>query len=127
MGANIGTSITSTLVSLGHLGDREQFIKAFQGAIIHDMFNFLSVLVLLPIEIATRFLEKLSEIIVQALISNEISAKEPELLNAITKPLTSKIVQLDKKVLELIAQGNATGDEKLLKHCSANVTKCKRI
>lgn len=89
------------------------------------MFNYLSVLVLLPIEILTKYLEVVSSIIVKALIAQEISAKEPELLNAITKPLTSKIIQLDKVVLELIAQGNTTGDEKLMKHDCGN-SSCKK-
>ena len=90
------------------------------------MFNFLSVIVLLPLEIVTKYLERLSGAIVNAIIAKEITAKEPELLNAITKPLTSKIVQLDKAVLELIALGNSTGDEKLLKHkCGA--VRCKSL
>jgi len=50
MGANIGTSVTNTLVSLGHIGDRIELERAFAGATVHDMFNMLSVLALLPIE-----------------------------------------------------------------------------
>ena len=49
MGANIGTSVTNTIVSLGQSGDRDQFRRAFGGATIHDMFNWLSVLILLPL------------------------------------------------------------------------------
>lgn len=51
MGANIGTSVTNTIVSIGQSGDRNQFRRAFGGATVHDMFNWLSVLVLLPIEL----------------------------------------------------------------------------
>ncbi|MGD2114225.1 MAG: Na/Pi symporter, partial [Acidobacteriota bacterium] len=32
MGANIGTSVTNTLVSLGHVTRREEFKRAFAGA-----------------------------------------------------------------------------------------------
>ena len=53
MGANIGTSVTNTIVSLGQSGDRDQFRRAFGGATIHDMFNWLSVLILLPLEVAS--------------------------------------------------------------------------
>ena len=56
MGANIGTTVTATIVSLAHMGRREEFERAFPVAICHDIFNYLSVLVLLPIEIATGFL-----------------------------------------------------------------------
>lgn len=53
MGANIGTSVTNTLVSLGEISHRNDFRRAFAGATVHDMFNWLSVLVLLPMEVAT--------------------------------------------------------------------------
>lgn len=53
MGANIGTSITNTIVSLGQITNEGDFRRAFAGATIHDMFNWLTVLVLLPIEIIT--------------------------------------------------------------------------
>jgi len=50
MGANIGTSVTNAIVSLGQLRIRKQFRRAFTAAIVHDFFNWLTVLVLLPIE-----------------------------------------------------------------------------
>lgn len=51
MGANIGTSVTNTIVSLTQMGDRNEFRRAFAAATVHDMFNWLSVIVLFPIEI----------------------------------------------------------------------------
>ena len=53
MGANIGTSITNTIVSLSQAGDRDQFKLAFAGATILDMFNWITVLVLLPLEVVS--------------------------------------------------------------------------
>lgn len=53
MGANIGTSMTNTLVSVAHSTDRSEFRRAFAGATVHDMFNWLTVIVLLPLEVAT--------------------------------------------------------------------------
>ena len=50
MGANIGTSVTNTLVSVCHLSKRNEFRRAFAGATVHDMFNWLAVICLLPIE-----------------------------------------------------------------------------
>ncbi|HVS03287.1 MAG TPA: Na/Pi symporter [Thermoanaerobaculia bacterium] len=58
MGANIGTSVTNTLVSLAHITRREEFRRAFAGATLHDFFNWLTVLVLLPVEIATGYLSR---------------------------------------------------------------------
>ena len=53
MGANIGTSITNTIVSLTQAGDRNQFRRAFAGATVHDMFNWLTVITLLIVEVTT--------------------------------------------------------------------------
>lgn len=51
MGANIGTTVTNTIVSLGFVGDDEQFERAFAVSTVHDFFNYLCVLLLLPIEL----------------------------------------------------------------------------
>ena len=58
MGANIGTTVTATIVSLAHIGRREEFERAFPVAICHDIFNYMSVLILLPLEISTGFLRR---------------------------------------------------------------------
>ena len=58
MGANIGTTATNTIVSIAHMGRPDEFRRAFAVATCHDAFNFLAVLVLLPLEIATGFLSK---------------------------------------------------------------------
>ena len=59
MGANIGTTITNTIVSLGHVGDDDEFERAFAAATIHDFFNLWSVVIFLPLEIAFHPLEQL--------------------------------------------------------------------
>ncbi|HEX2253428.1 MAG TPA: Na/Pi symporter [Thermoanaerobaculia bacterium] len=58
MGANIGTSVTNTMVSLGSVTRREEFRRAFAGATLHDFFNLLTVLVLFPLELATGYLAR---------------------------------------------------------------------
>lgn len=58
MGANIGTTITNTIVSLGSVRRRAEFKRAFAAATVHDFFNVLSVAILLPIELYTRFLSR---------------------------------------------------------------------
>jgi solute carrier family 34 (sodium-dependent phosphate cotransporter) len=60
MGANIGTAVTSTVVSLGHIGRKDEFRRAFSAAMVNDVFNVLSVLVLFPLQIATDFLGHLA-------------------------------------------------------------------
>ena len=58
MGANIGTTVTNTLVSLGHIGRREEFRRAVSGGTVHDFFNIMCVFILFPLELATGFLQK---------------------------------------------------------------------
>ncbi|MBN2029065.1 Na/Pi symporter [bacterium] len=60
MGANIGTTITNTLVSMGHVSNRIEFQRAFSASIVHDFFNILAVLVLFPIELRFHLLAKVA-------------------------------------------------------------------
>ena len=60
MGANIGTSVTNILVSLGHINRGREFRRAYAAANVHDFFNVLAVLILFPLQLATNFLGFLS-------------------------------------------------------------------
>jgi sodium-dependent phosphate cotransporter len=55
MGANIGTSVTNTIVSLGSVTRKEEFRRAMAGATVHDFFNFLAVATLFPLELMFKF------------------------------------------------------------------------
>lgn len=57
MGANIGTSVTNTIVSLAHARRSDEFRLAFSAATMHDFFNVIAVAILLPVELATGFLQ----------------------------------------------------------------------
>jgi sodium-dependent phosphate cotransporter len=67
MGANIGTTVTNTVVSLAHMGRREEFFRAFSVATCHDFFNFMTVAVLLPLEITTGYLHRAAVILASTL------------------------------------------------------------
>jgi len=56
MGANIGTTVTNTIVSMAHMGRKEEFRRAFAVATCHDFFNVITVAVLLPLEMMTGYL-----------------------------------------------------------------------
>jgi len=68
MGVNIGTSLTNTIVSLVQSADRDEFSRAFAAATVHDMFNWLTVLVLLPLEIVTGPSVRLSASLVDSVV-----------------------------------------------------------
>jgi len=56
MGANIGTSVTNSLVSVGHISRPAEFKRAFAAATVHDFFNVLAVIILFPIQVSTNLL-----------------------------------------------------------------------
>mmetsp|Transcript_30671 Transcript_30671/g.74305 ORF Transcript_30671/g.74305 Transcript_30671/m.74305 type:complete len:194 (+) Transcript_30671:405-986(+) len=59
MGANIGTSVASTIVAIGQIAYDDQF----ERATVHDMFNWMTVAILLPVEVVTGYLYYLTEAI----------------------------------------------------------------
>lgn len=75
LGANVGTTITNTLVSLGSVARRTEFRRAFAAATAHDFFNLLAVAVFLPIEMATGFLAKTATLIADKLPVGEAGGK----------------------------------------------------
>jgi sodium-dependent phosphate cotransporter len=54
MGANLGTTVTNTLVSLGHIAHSTEYKRAFAAATVHDFFNILTLIVLFPLEVYTK-------------------------------------------------------------------------
>ncbi|MDW3180095.1 MAG: Na/Pi symporter [Acidimicrobiia bacterium] len=70
MGANIGTTVTNTLVSLGHIRQSNEFRRAFAAATVHDFFNVLAVLLLLPIELATGVISDTAKWISERLVGS---------------------------------------------------------
>ncbi|XP_077572779.1 sodium-dependent phosphate transport protein 2B-like [Stigmatopora nigra] len=113
MGANIGTSVTNTIVAMMQAGNRNEFRRAFAGATVHDFFNWLSVLVLLPLEVATRVLERLTHLIIGS-FNIESGEDAPDLLKIITTPLTDSIIELDKSVITAIATGDPSARNRSL-------------
>lgn len=63
MGANIGTTVTNTIVSLGHVGRKAEFKRAFAAGIVHDYYNICAVLVFFPLELKFHLIEKASIIL----------------------------------------------------------------
>jgi solute carrier family 34 (sodium-dependent phosphate cotransporter) len=93
MGANIGTSVTNSLVSLGHVTRRGEFERAFAGATVHDLFNLITVAILLPIEIATGFLAKTSTAIADVIADlGGLNLLDP--VKLLIRPVGTMIVEL---------------------------------
>ena len=58
MGANIGTTVTNTLVRIGSVRRSAEFRRAFACATVHDIFNYCAVAILLPLEIYTGYMRR---------------------------------------------------------------------
>ena len=116
MGANIGTSVTNTIVALSQIQDREMYKRAFAAATVHDMFNILTMSLLLPIEWVTHSLTKLSSLIVSSLPMKPNENADVELLSRFTDPLTDLVVMVNKTYIKEISKGHEVGEgEQVLK------------
>lgn len=92
MGANIGTTVTNTIVSLAHIREKDEFKNAFASATIHDFFNILAVIIFLPLEIMFGIFEKVSEWLVSFFVSTgDMSIKSFNFIKPITKPVVKAI------------------------------------
>ena len=67
MGANIGTSVTNTIVSLGSVTRKDEFRRAMAGATVHDFFNLLAVAVLFPLELLFHVVSGSAAVLTDAL------------------------------------------------------------
>lgn len=103
MGANIGTSVTNTIVAMGQMGDGDQLERAFSGATVHDLFNLLSVAVLFPIELITGYLRRLTGAMIPDTVSKGDKWVGP--LKKIVSPLAARVLKANKDIIKDIATG----------------------
>jgi solute carrier family 34 (sodium-dependent phosphate cotransporter) len=78
MGANIGTTVTNTLASLGSLRRPDEFRRAFAAATMHDFFNLAAVTILLPLELLTGVISRSALWLTGLLRDTEVGAAPPD-------------------------------------------------
>jgi sodium-dependent phosphate cotransporter len=105
MGANIGTTVTNTLVSLGHIRQPAEFKRAFAAATVHDFFNVLAVAILLPVELATGLISNVATWISDRLVGTAGSEWKSPVKAWVKKPV-EWIVDIEDAVG---LSGNALG------------------
>lgn len=92
MGSNVGTTLTNTLVSLGHVRDKEEFRRAFAAATVHDFFNLLAIVIFLPLEIMFGLLQRISEAAAGLLVGDaNYSMSGLNFMKVLTKPLVGTL------------------------------------
>jgi solute carrier family 34 (sodium-dependent phosphate cotransporter) len=111
MGANIGTTVTNTIVSHGHIKDPQEFKRAFSCATVHDLFNLLSVLVYFPLQWGTDFLGKMTWEMAKGRSACDPlleSCKEwkGDPITVLVSPVANNIVYLNPEVISAIATTN---------------------
>eukprot|EP00416_Gambierdiscus_australes_P012304 CAMPEP_0171147984 /NCGR_PEP_ID=MMETSP0766_2-20121228/148339_1 /TAXON_ID=439317 /ORGANISM="Gambierdiscus australes, Strain CAWD 149" /LENGTH=586 /DNA_ID=CAMNT_0011611893 /DNA_START=56 /DNA_END=1816 /DNA_ORIENTATION=- len=114
MGANIGTSVTNTIVSMGQSGDRLMLERAFAGATVHDMFNYLTVATLLPIEIIIAAIQGeggplywLTYAITDAIMADATEGEGmfPSPTKEITSPVAKLFISNNKYIINALSLG----------------------
>ena len=88
MGANIGTTVTNTLVSLGHVRQSQEFKRAFAAATVHDFFNVMAVAILLPVELVTGVLSSAAEKISEQLVGSAGSEWKSPIKQWVKEPVS---------------------------------------
>ncbi|MBD3246771.1 MAG: hypothetical protein GF333_07150 [Candidatus Omnitrophica bacterium] len=95
LGANVGTTVTNTLVSLGHISRREEFKRAVSGSTVHDFFNLMCVAIILPLELLTGFLST-AAVSMTKIFANFGGFQFTSPLKAVTEPGIDQCVALIK-------------------------------
>ncbi|KAG7353352.1 Na+/phosphate symporter [Nitzschia inconspicua] len=109
MGANVGTSVTSIIVSLSHMGQSEEFEAAFAGSSLYYLFNIYTAIVLFPLEVGTQYLFRLTKAMLPAEVGSGDSWNSP--IKAIVNPLTRTIIIANKNLVTDISTGVAENCE----------------
>lgn len=91
MGANIGTSITNTIASLPQINRSNEFQRAFAAATVHDFFNFLSVLILFPLQLMTNYLGYAADVM-EKMFENVGGLEFLNPVKAVTQPAVNLVV-----------------------------------
>ena len=105
MGANIGTTVTNTLVSLGHVSRQDEFKRAMGAATVHDFFNLICVSVLFPLELLTGYLEKTATLM-SSIFKGVEGVKFSSPLKLATKPAIHAIQELITWLCRLVSSNS---------------------
>ena len=93
MGANIGTSVTNTIVSMVNINRVNEFRRSFAASTVHDFFNLLSVIVIFPLQYYTNFLGQTAHFL--GYVFQDVGGmKWFNPVKAATKPIVTVILDL---------------------------------
>ena len=90
---------------MGQMGDGDELERAFSGATVHDMFNFLSVLILFPLEIITHMLARMTNAMTRNYQPNSDGEQKTNGIKTIIAPLLDRLIKANSKVIDQVATG----------------------
>jgi sodium-dependent phosphate cotransporter len=90
MGANIGTTTTNTIVSVGHITRPAEFERAFAASTVHDFFNVLAAAVILPLEIFFHPVERMA-VFAQSVFADAGGMSLASPLKVVVRPLSDLV------------------------------------
>jgi len=102
MGANIGTTVTAKLVSLGHITRKAEFRRAFAASSVHDTFNLVTVSLLYPLEYFFHILEHAATWMGRIFVDVTGITKPENYLKKITQPTIEGLADLLDKEPKLV-------------------------
>ncbi len=102
MGANIGTTVTAKLVSLGHITRKTEFRRAFAASSVHDTFNLITVSLLYPLEYYFRILEYSASWMGRIFVDVTGITKPENYLKKITAPAIEALADLLDRIPWLV-------------------------
>ena len=102
MGANIGTTVTAKLVSLGHITRKAEFRRAFAASSVHDTFNLITVSLLYPLEYFFHILERAATWMGRIFVDVTGITKPENYLKKITTPTIEGLADLLDKDPRLV-------------------------
>jgi len=106
MGANMGTTVTNTLVAMTSMNRRTEFQRAFAGATMHDFFNLMAIIIFFPLEQSTHYLQRTASWLSLHLVG-AAGTRFPNPIKAAVKPIVHEIQHLLTDTMGL-AKGAAT-------------------
>ena len=85
------------MISLANLSNLEEYRLGFSAATIHDLFNWCSIILLLPVEMGTGMLEKISGAIITSVQETGTAVSEESFLlnfHSLFNPIINSLVVL---------------------------------
>jgi sodium-dependent phosphate cotransporter len=117
-GANIGTSVTNSIVCFSFIGNPENYRRGFAAASVHDMFNLMNVALWFPLEWISDAINGgnggVMYLITEAMTSRFEGGDGEEWTSpfkTITRAITDKMIKVNKGVLEDYSQGRPAASQ----------------